>query len=59
MMYLGTVLWGLGGAVCGALVGAILVRLVPLSAGAKAGNVTVSASPGDTATVTFTPNAVP
>jgi len=29
MLYLGTVLWGLGGAVCGTLVGAILVQLVP------------------------------
>ena len=27
--YLGNVAWGFGGAICGALVGAILVRLVP------------------------------
>jgi hypothetical protein len=29
MPYLGTVAWGLGGAICGALLGAIGVRLVP------------------------------
>jgi hypothetical protein len=29
IIYLGTVAWGLGGAVCGALVGAVLTRLAP------------------------------
>lgn len=29
MMYLGIVLWGLGGMICGALVGAILSRIFP------------------------------
>jgi hypothetical protein len=35
----------------------ITVGFVPTTTGQKAGSVTVSASPGDTATVTFTPNA--